>query len=95
MHAEVKESILKILGDGTPILSTVVGYREKPARNARELGLLFGEYAERLPFSAKSYDVAAGRAKSSDVVPEAITGLSDDMNKLNTEITEYSRRAAR
>ena len=94
LHAEVKAEIRATLGESTPILSTVVGYREVPARNARDLGLLFSEYAERLPTSAKSYDVAAGRATVADLVPEAILGLDSDMNKLTDEITEYSRRAA-
>lgn len=94
LHNEVKEDIRKVLGETTPILSTVVGYREKPARNARNKGLLFSEYAAMLPASARSYDVAAGRAKVADVVPEAIVGLSEDMNTLNNEIIDFCRRAA-
>ncbi|MCZ4098040.1 ParA family protein [Streptomyces sp. H39-C1] len=93
MHAEVKQDIRAVLGDSTPILNTVVGYREKPARNARKKGLLFGEYAELLPTSARSYDVAAGRAKVADVVPEAIIGLADDMRALSEEIFESCRKA--
>ena len=93
LHDQVKDDIRETLGEGTPILSTVVGYREKPAVNARRKGLLFGEYAELLPKSAKSYDVAAGRAKVEDVVPEAILGLAADMRALNLEILDYSRKA--
>jgi cellulose biosynthesis protein BcsQ len=93
MHSEVKEDIRALLGSSTPILSTVVGYREKPARNARKKGLLFSEYAELLPDSAKSYDVAAGRAAVADVVPEAIVGLADDMRALNLEILDHCRKA--
>ncbi|MFE5549260.1 ParA family protein [Streptomyces sp. NPDC056534] len=94
LHAQVKEDIRATLGDGTPILSTIVGYREKPAVNARRKGLLFNEYAELLPKSAKSYDVAAGRARVEDVVPEAIVGLAADMRQLNLEILDYSKKAA-
>jgi chromosome partitioning protein len=93
MHAEVKDDIRATLGSSTPILSTVVGYREKPARNARKKGMLFGEYAELLPTSAKGYDVAAGRAEVADVVPEAILGLAKDMHALNLEILEHCRKA--
>ncbi|MFE4922356.1 ParA family protein [Streptomyces sp. NPDC056661] len=93
MHAEVKEDIRTVLGSTTPILSTVVGYREKPARNSRKKGLLFSEYAELLPMSAKGYDVAAGRATVADVVPDAIVGLADDMQALTTEIFEHCRKA--
>ncbi|MEU5108222.1 ParA family protein [Streptomyces sp. NPDC021354] len=92
MHAEVKEDIREVLGNGTTIFSKVVGYREKPARNARKKGLLFAEYAELLPTSARSYDVAAGRAKVADVVPEAIIGLSGDMRDLNNEILLHCGR---
>ncbi|AJF70374.1 ParA family protein [Streptomyces vietnamensis] len=94
LHAQVKEKIRSTLGEGTPILPTIVGYREKPAVGARNLGLLFPEYAALLPTSAKSYDVAAGRARVEDVVPEAITGLAADMRRLNLEILDYSRKAA-
>ncbi|MFD0269637.1 ParA family protein [Streptomyces sp. NPDC127106] len=94
LHEEVKGDIRETLGEGTPILSTVVGYREKPARNARKKGLLFSEYAELLPTSAKSYDVAAGRATVADVVPDAIVGLTADMRALTTEIFDYSRKAS-
>ncbi|GAA3481521.1 ParA family protein [Streptomyces yanii] len=93
MHAEVKEDIRTVLGSTTPILSTVVGYREKPARNSRKKGLLFSEYAEFLPMSAKGYDVAAGRAKVADVVPDAIVGLANDMRALTTEIFAHCRKA--
>ncbi|MFE9007413.1 ParA family protein [Streptomyces sp. NPDC007875] len=93
MHSEVKDDIREVLGTSTPILSKVVGYREKPARNARKKGLLFSEYAEMLPTSARSYDVAAGRAKVADVVPDAIVGLADDMRELNNEILLYCGRA--
>lgn len=93
LHAEVKRDIQSILGARVPTLNTVVGYREKPARNARRRGLLFGEYAELLPTSARSYDVAAGRAQESDVVPEAIVGLAGDMRALNLEILEHCRKA--
>ncbi|MGW2082777.1 ParA family protein [Streptomyces sp. NPDC001939] len=94
MHEEVKADIRSELGERTPIFQTVVGYREKPARNARKKGLLFPEYAEMLPASAKSYDVAAGRAQVADVVPEAIVGLAWDMQKLNSEILEHCGKAA-
>ena len=94
MHNEVKEDIRGVLGPSTPVLSTVVGYREKPARNARKKGLTFAEYAQLLPTSAKSYDVAAGRAQVADVVPEAIVGLAEDVSALNLEIDEHCRKAA-
>ncbi|MGW7671563.1 ParA family protein [Streptomyces sp. NPDC054775] len=94
MHAEVHDDIRKELGESTPILSTVVGYREKPARNARKKGLLFPEYEELLPMSAKSYDVAAGRAQVADVVPDSIISLSADMRRLNNEILDYCGKVA-
>ncbi|MCX5355575.1 ParA family protein [Streptomyces mirabilis] len=94
MHAEVNDDIRTELGQSTPILKTIVGYREKPARNARKMGLLFSEYEALLPTSAKSYDVAAGRAKVADVVPDSIVSLSADMRALNSEILEYCERAA-
>ncbi|MFB7896128.1 ParA family protein [Streptomyces xiamenensis] len=90
LHQQVKGKVEEILGDSTPILSTVVGYREKPAVNARTKGLLFWEYADLLPHSARSYDVAAGRAKEEDVVPEAALPLAKDMQALNEEIASYS-----
>ncbi|MFC5201142.1 hypothetical protein [Streptomyces kaempferi] len=58
------------------------------------MGLLFSEYEALLPTSAKSYDVAAGRAKVADVVPDSIVSLSADMRALNSEILEYCERAA-
>ncbi|MFI5752840.1 hypothetical protein ACIBBE_45065, partial [Streptomyces sp. NPDC051644] len=58
-----------------------------------ETPLLFSEYAELLPMSARGYDVAAGRAKVADVVPDAIVGLADDMRALTTEIFEHCRKA--
>ncbi|RII07949.1 Chromosome partitioning protein ParA [Streptomyces sp. YIM 130001] len=94
MHTEVHEDIRRELGQSTPILSTVVGYREKPARNARKKGLLFPEYEELLASSAKSYDVAAGRATVADVVPESIVSLAADMRRLNLEILNSCERAA-
>ncbi|MDX3763842.1 ParA family protein [Streptomyces sp. AK02-04a] len=94
LHAEVRDDVLKELGANTPILTTVVGYREMPAVNARKKGLTFGEYAALLPASAKSYDVAAGRAKRADVVPESILPLADEMDRLNREIDGHCRRAS-
>ncbi|MDQ8707525.1 ParA family protein [Streptomyces sp. LHD-70] len=94
LHQEVREDVLEVLGESTPVLSTVVGYREKPARNARKKGLTFSEYAELLPTSARSYDVAAGRAKEADVVPDSIRPLANEMNSLSDEISEFCRKAA-
>ncbi|MEV4559069.1 ParA family protein [Kitasatospora sp. NPDC049285] len=93
LHTMVRNEVREILGQDTPVLSTVVGYREKPAVLARKKGLLFDEYAELLPSSPKSYDVAAGRAKEEDVVPEAIEKLAKDMKNLTTEIFEAARKA--
>ncbi|MFE5096678.1 ParA family protein [Streptomyces sp. NPDC056638] len=94
MHAAVRKDIRRVLGEGTPILETIVGYREVPARNARKKGLLFSEYADLLPTSATSYDVKAGRATEADVVPETIIPLSKEMRELTNEIFEYCGRAA-
>ncbi|MFE0457752.1 ParA family protein [Kitasatospora sp. NPDC058965] len=93
IHAMVREEVLEILGPNARMLSTVVGYREKPAMLARKRGLLFGELAELLPTSPKSYDVAAGRAKDSDVIPEASVKLAGDMMALTTEIFEAITKA--
>ncbi|MFI1568383.1 ParA family protein [Streptomyces sp. NPDC020490] len=94
MHSSVREDIRATLGEGTPILETIVGYREVPARNARKKGLLFGEYAEQLPNTASAYDVKVGRAKAEDVVPDTIIPLSKEMRSLTTEIFEHHRRVA-
>ncbi|WP_190078573.1 hypothetical protein [Streptomyces daghestanicus] len=94
MHAAVRKEIRKTLGEGTPILETIVGYREVPARNARKKGLLFSEYAELLPKSASAYDVKAGRAEAEDVVPDTIIPLSKEMRTLTNEIFEHHRRVA-
>ncbi|MFE4540682.1 ParA family protein [Streptomyces scopuliridis] len=94
MHADVRSEVRKALGEGTPILETIVGYREVPARNARKKGLLFGEYAELLPTSATNYDVKAGRATAADVVPDTIIPLAKEMRELNQEIFEHCRRVA-
>ncbi|MFD7667757.1 ParA family protein [Streptomyces sp. NPDC059788] len=94
MHAAVRDDIRRTLGEGTPILDTIVGYRELPARNARKKGLLFGEYAELLPTSATRYDVKAGRATDADVVPDTIIPLAKEMRELNQEILEHCRKAA-
>ncbi|MEU1628238.1 AAA family ATPase [Streptomyces sp. NPDC020096] len=94
MHNAVRDDIRKTLGEGTPILETIVGYREVPARNARKKGLLFGEYAELLPKSATTYDVKAGRATEADVVPETITPLAKEMRELTHEIFDHCRRVA-
>jgi chromosome partitioning protein len=94
LHEEVREDIVEVLGPNTPMLRTVVGYREMPARNARKKGLTFREYADLLPTSAKSYDVAAGRAQRADVVPTSIKPLADEMDDLNTEIDAHCRKAA-
>jgi cellulose biosynthesis protein BcsQ len=94
MHASVRADIRKTLGEGAPILDTIVGYREVPARNARKKGLLFAEYAQQLPTSATSYDVRAGRATDVDVVPETIVPLAKEMQTLNREIFEYCGRIA-
>ncbi|MEU3350004.1 ParA family protein, partial [Streptomyces sp. NPDC006700] len=94
MHNAVRKQIRKTLGEGTPILDTIVGYREVPAVNARRKGLLFGEYAELLPTSASPYDVKAGRAEEADVVPETILPLAKEMRELTTEIFEHHRRVA-
>lgn len=94
MHASVRRDVRKTLGDSTPILETIVGYREVPARNARKKGLLFGEYAELLPQSATPADVKAGRAEEADIVPDSIVPLAKEMRELNQEIHEFCRRAA-
>ncbi|MEU9412223.1 ParA family protein [Streptomyces sp. NPDC048281] len=94
LHDEVRTDVLGVLGPNTPMLSTVVGYREMPAVNARKKGLTFGEYAALLPNSAKSYDVAAGRAQRADVVPESIVPLAKEMDELNLEIDAHCRKAA-
>ncbi|MCX5388387.1 ParA family protein [Streptomyces sp. NBC_00083] len=94
MHAAVYEDIRTALGEGTPILETIVGYREVPARNARKKGLLFGEYADLLPTTATTYDVKAGRATSADVVPDTIIPLAKEMRELNQEIFDHTRRRA-
>ncbi|MGW5679058.1 ParA family protein [Streptomyces sp. NPDC003860] len=94
MHAAVRKEIRKTLGEGTPILETIVGYREVPARNARKKGLLFSEYAELLPKSASAYDVKAGRAEAEDVVPDTIIPLSKEMRTLTNEIFEHHRKVA-
>ncbi|MEV7123741.1 ParA family protein [Kitasatospora griseola] len=93
IHAMVRDDVLGILGPNARMLSTVVGYREKPAMLARKRGLLFGELAALLPASPKSYDVAAGRAKESDVIPEASVKLAEDMQALTTEIFEAITKA--
>ncbi|MFG2351849.1 ParA family protein [Streptomyces phaeochromogenes] len=89
MHADVRKDIRATLGEGTPILDTIVGYREVPARNARKKGLLFNEYADLLPVSATPADVRAGRATGADIVPDTITPLSKEMRELTTEIFEH------
>ncbi|MBL1086755.1 ParA family protein [Streptomyces actinomycinicus] len=94
LHEEVRRDVIEVLGASTPMLSTVVGYREMPAVNARKKGLTFREYADLLPTSAKSYDVAAGRAARADVVPESIKPLAKEMDELNVEIDSYCRRNA-
>ncbi|MFC9916016.1 ParA family protein [Streptomyces sp. NPDC127197] len=94
LHEEVRQDVVEVLGPNTPMLSTVVGYREMPARNARKKGLTFGEYAALLPTSAKSYDVAAGRAQRADVVPESIKPLAEEMDRLNLEVDAYCRKGA-
>lgn len=94
LHEEARQSVVRILGPNTPILSTVVGYREMPAVNARNKGLTFAEYAALLPTSAKSYDVAAGRAQRADVVPSSIKPLAEEMEQLNQEIDAHCRKAA-
>ncbi|MGK5548662.1 ParA family protein, partial [Streptomyces sp. URMC 127] len=94
MHNAVRNDIRATLGEGTPILDTIVGYREVPARNARKKGLLFGEYAELLPTSATPRDVKAGRATEADVVPETIIPLAKEMRELTTEIFQHHRRVA-
>ncbi|WP_052397999.1 ParA family protein [Streptomyces sp. NRRL F-5123] len=94
MHASVRRDVRQTLGDSTPILDTIVGYREVPARNARKKGLLFSEYAELLPQSATPADVKAGRATDADIVPDSIVPLAKEMRELNQEITEFCRRAA-
>jgi chromosome partitioning protein len=94
LHEEVRQKVRGVLGPNTPMLSTVVGYREMPAVNAREKGLTFSEYAALLPTSAKSYDVAAGRAKRADVVPVSIKPLAEEMDALNLEIDAHCRKAA-
>ncbi|MGW0647302.1 ParA family protein [Streptomyces umbrinus] len=94
LHQEVREDVAKILGASTPMLRTVVGYREIPSANARKKGLLFSEYAAMLPASAKSYDVAAGRASRADVVPESIVPLAREMDSLIEEIGDHCRKAA-
>ena len=94
MHAAVRRDIRKTLGEGAPILETIVGYREVPARNARKKGLLFSEYADLLPTSATPYDVKAGRATEADVVPDTIVPLAKEMRELTDEIFEHHRRVA-
>ncbi|MFF7764203.1 ParA family protein [Streptomyces griseorubiginosus] len=94
LHEEVRQDVAEVLGPNTPMLKTIVGYREMPARNARKKGLTFREYADLLPTSAKSYDVAAGRAQRADVVPESIKPLADEMDALNEEIDAHCRKAA-
>ncbi|WP_425834122.1 ParA family protein [Streptomyces fractus] len=89
LHEQARIRIAELLGDDTPVLDTVVGYRETPATNARNLGLMFWEYAEMLPCSPKGYDVAAGRAKREDVVPESIVPLAKEMTSLAQEMDEY------
>ncbi|WP_158694556.1 ParA family protein [Streptomyces canus] len=94
LHSEVRAEIMKELGPSTPMAARVVGYREMPAVNARRKGLTFSEYAALLPTSAKSYDVAAGRAARADVVPQSIQPLAAEMDRLNSEIDELCRKAA-
>ncbi|MGA4844561.1 ParA family protein [Streptomyces sp. G45] len=94
LHEEVRGDVFGVLGQHTPMLHTVVGYREMPAVNARKKGLTFGEYAALLPTSAKSYDVAAGRATRADVVPESIAPLAAEMDRLNAEIDAHCRKAS-
>lgn len=93
MHAAVRGDIRKVLGEGTPILDTIVGYREVPAAHARKKGLLFGEYAGLLPMSMTSYDVRAGRAIPADVVPETAVPLAKEMRELAREIFDHCGRA--
>ncbi|WP_210594166.1 ParA family protein [Streptomyces sp. GESEQ-35] len=93
LHEEVRQEVLRELGTQTPMATRVVGYREMPAVNARRKGLTFGEYADLLPISAKSYDVAAGRATRADVVPDSIRPLALEMDLLNTEIDALCRKA--
>ncbi len=94
LHEEVRRDVMEVLGQNTPMASTVVGYREMPAVNARKKGLTFAEYAALLPTSAKSYDVAAGRAARADVVPDSIKPLAEEMDRLNAEIDAYCRKGA-
>ncbi|MEU3343136.1 ParA family protein [Streptomyces sp. NPDC006668] len=94
LHDEVRAEVLKELGPSTPMASVVVGYREMPAVNARRKGLTFGEYAALLPSSAKSYDVAAGRASRADVIPQSIQPLAEEMDRLTSEIDALCRKAA-
>ncbi|MEW2471071.1 AAA family ATPase [Streptomyces sp. NPDC046994] len=93
LHEEVRQEVFKELGPNTPMTGLVVGYREMPAVNARKKGLTFGEYAAMLPTSAKSYDVAAGRAARADVVPDSIRPLAHEMDLLNVEIDALCRKA--
>ncbi|EPH41480.1 ParA family protein [Streptomyces aurantiacus] len=93
LHDEVRRNVREVLGESTPMVKTVVGYREMPAVNARNKGLTFAEYAALLATSAKSYDVAAGRAERADVVPQSITPLANEMDRLNQEIDAHCRKA--
>lgn len=89
LHEEVRADVEAVLGPRIPMLSTVVGYREAPARNARKKGLTFAEYAALLPGSPMSYDVAAGRARREDVVPPSAQPLAEEMERLNREIETH------
>ena len=89
MHSEVKVSIREILGDSAPILSTVVGYRERPAVDARKFGVTFGEYA-----AALDGDDPRGIARNAQASSGSSAGLAKDMGTLIDEILDYCRRAA-
>jgi cellulose biosynthesis protein BcsQ len=82
MHNEVKESIREILGDSAPILSTVVGYRERPAVESRKFGVTFGEYAAALTRG----DSPFGIARRAQATADSSVGLARDMEMLITEI---------
>jgi cellulose biosynthesis protein BcsQ len=81
LHEEVRAEVREVLGPRIPMLSTVVGYRELPARTARKRGLLFPEYAALRPESSGRHTF----------VPESADRLAEDIDRLNHEIDHRCR----
>ncbi|MFB8257233.1 ParA family protein [Kitasatospora purpeofusca] len=90
VHSDVKRRIQQLLGSGVPVLSTVVGYREKAAVYAREHGLLFGEID---PYQGhqRNHCSPDGKPREHCSAPQNITALAEDMHMLVREILQYCK----